>query len=126
MKLGAALTVSETVVLRVRPPEVPVMVKVNVPVAVVPVVEIVRVEFPAPVTEAGLKLAVAPDGRPETESATELLKPFRAPTVAVNEVPAPSETVWLAGEAETVKSRTTSVALAVRVTEPSLPVMVSA
>jgi len=44
----------------------------------------VIVEFPEPVTEAGLKLAPAPDGRPDvTPKVTALLKPFCGVTVIV-------------------------------------------
>ena len=44
----------------------------------------VIVEFPEPVTEAGLKLALAPDGRADvTPKATALLKPFCGVTVIV-------------------------------------------
>ena len=46
-------------------------------------VVIVRVELPEPVTEAGLKLAVAPVGKPLTVKLTAPLKPLRAPMVAV-------------------------------------------
>ena len=43
-----------------------------------------RLELPEVPTEGGVKVGVAPLGRPaETESATEPVKPFRALTVAV-------------------------------------------
>ena len=41
------------------------------------------VEVPEPVTEAGVKLPVAPAGNPLTLSVTLPLKPLSAPTVAV-------------------------------------------
>jgi hypothetical protein len=46
----------------------------------------VMVEFPEPITEAGLKLALAPDGRPDALNVTVLLKPFWEVTVTV-EIP---------------------------------------
>src|ERR1700730_1370578 len=59
-----ALTVSDTVVTCVADAPVPVTVTENVPVGVVDAVLSVSVE-PAPLlTEAGLKLAVAPVGSP--------------------------------------------------------------
>ena len=45
--------------------------------------EMLSVEVPEPVTEAGLKLPVAPAGNPLTLSDTLPLKPLSAPTVAV-------------------------------------------
>ena len=50
---------------------------------VLPVVLTVIVLEPDPVTEEGLKLALAPAGNPLAENVTTLLKPFNAPTVAV-------------------------------------------
>ena len=64
-------------------PLVPVTVSVKVPVAVELVVVTVKVEEPAPLIEAGLKLAEAPDGNPLALSATDPVKPFCAPTVTV-------------------------------------------
>jgi hypothetical protein len=50
-------------------------------------VDIVIVEFTVPlaggVTGFGLKLAEAPEGKPEAERFTELLKPFMEATVTV-------------------------------------------
>ena len=57
------------------------------------------VELPDPVTEVGLKLALAPLGRPLTLKATAPVNPPDAVTVAVYEVPAPAVTVCDAGEA---------------------------
>ena len=42
-----------------------------------------NVDVPEPVTDAGLKLAVAPDGNPLTLRLTLLLNPFNGLTVAV-------------------------------------------
>ena len=69
------------------PPEVPVMVTVDVPPGVVMAVEIVRVEVAGAepgVTEPGLNAQVAPVGKPaEHESETAALKPFSALTEMV-------------------------------------------
>ena len=62
-------------------------VSVNVPVAVLAVVETVRVEFAVGVTGLGSE-QVAPDGQPVTTRATLPLNPFTAVTVMA-EVPAP-------------------------------------
>ncbi len=62
------------------------------------------VDVPEPLTEVGLKLALAPAGKPIAEKATLPLNPFRAVTVAVYEVPAPTVTVCEAGEADIEKS----------------------
>ncbi len=60
------------------------MVMVNVPVGVkVASVVTVRVEEPDAVTDAGLKLAVAPAGRPLALNVTVPLNPPTAATVAV-------------------------------------------
>jgi hypothetical protein len=58
-----------------------------------------RVEEPEPVTEVGLKLALAPAGKPLTLKFTTPVKPPDAVTVAVYEVPAPAVTVCDAGVA---------------------------
>jgi len=71
---AAALTVSVTVVVCVKLPEVPVIVTVAVPV--VAVLLAVRVRLLVPVVLAGLKLAVTPDGSPEADKLTLPVKPF--------------------------------------------------
>ena len=43
----------------------------------------VIVELPEPVTEVGLKLALAPAGRPDALKVTVPLKPLSAPTFTV-------------------------------------------
>ncbi len=53
------------------------------PAAVLVVVLTDSVEDPAPVIDVGLKLPLAPVGRPLTLSATLPLKPLRAVVVAV-------------------------------------------
>lgn len=73
-KFGGAVTVKETVVVRVRLPEMPVTVTVKVPVvAAAPTVNVrTLLEFAGLVPNA----AVTPLGSPEAERVTLLLKPF--------------------------------------------------
>src|ERR1700690_505257 len=58
--LATAVTVSETKVVSVVLPEVPVTVMLYVPVTVFEATVIVMVEVPAPVIEVGLKPTVTP------------------------------------------------------------------
>ena len=74
------------------------------PAGVVVLVLTDMVELPEPVTEAGLKLALAPLGRPLIVKLTTPVKPPDAATVAVYEVPAPAVTVCEAGDAVMEKS----------------------
>ena len=78
--------------------------RVKVPVAAELVVVMFKVEVPAPLTEAGLKLADAPDGSPPALSATVPVKPFCAPMVTVYVVLLPAVTVCEPGVVEMVKS----------------------
>jgi CBS-domain-containing membrane protein len=64
-------------------PSAPVIVRGYVPVGVVVAVEIVSVELPEVETDAGLKLAVAPLGKPLTLRFTVPVKPLSAPMVVV-------------------------------------------
>jgi hypothetical protein len=65
----------------------------------------VSVEVPEPpLIELGLKLAIAPMGKPLAERFTVLLKPFDGLTVTVVLVLLPAVTVAEAGESETLKS----------------------
>ncbi len=57
-----------------RPPLVPVIVRLNVPLGDRPEVDTVKVEL-VPVVEAGLNEAVALPGSPLTVNATGLLEP---------------------------------------------------
>jgi hypothetical protein len=59
------------------------MVSEEVPTGVVPLVVMVRVELPDPVTVAAEKLAVAPVGSPLALSVTAPENPFNAPMVVV-------------------------------------------
>lgn len=84
--LAASVTVSARVVELVRLPEVPVIVTVTVPVVAVPLA--VNVNVLDVLALAGLKEAVTPDGKPEADKLTTLLKPFRGATVIVRVPPA--------------------------------------
>ncbi|SRR5579871_366362 len=79
VKLGVAVatTVSAIVVVCVTPLPVAVTVTFVVPAAAVLLAENVSVELPLPgaATDAGLKLAVTPAGKPETDRETAELKP---------------------------------------------------
>jgi hypothetical protein len=77
------VTTRLTVVVCTVVPLVPVIVMVNVPVGVVLAVVTVIVEEPEPVTEVGLKVALAPDGRPLALKVTAPANPFTAAIVAV-------------------------------------------
>jgi hypothetical protein len=86
---GCAFTTKLTVVLCVTLPLVPIIVNVDVPTGVLPVVVTVNVELPDPVTVAGEKPAVAPAGNPLALSVTTPVNPFTAPTLAVYVVALP-------------------------------------
>jgi len=101
---GCALTTKLTVVLCVSAPLVPVIVNVDVPTGVLPLVVTVNVELPVPVTVAGEKLAVAPAGSPLALSVTAPVNPFSAPILVVYVVALPTITVRVVGFADMVKS----------------------
>ncbi len=81
--VGGAFTTNPTVVVWLKLPLLPVMVRVALPAGVLEVVDTVRVEVVLPLIEAGLNEAVAPAGRPLTLSVTVPLNPFKAVTVVV-------------------------------------------
>lgn len=88
------------------PPPAPVTVTLNVPVAAVLAALSVKVELPLPgaAIDAGFRLAVTPDGAPETDSDTVALKP---PTAALDIVvlpEVPCATDRLVGETLSTKS----------------------
>lgn len=87
-----------------RVPLVPVMVSVELPVGVEVAVAMLREEDPEVLMEAGLKVAVAPEGRPLALSAMDPVNPFCATAVTVYVVLPPVITVWELGVAEIVKS----------------------
>ena len=71
------------VVVCLKVPDVPVIVRVNVPVGVVLAVVTDIVEEPEPATEVGLNVALAPDGSPLAPKVTAPANPFTAVIVAV-------------------------------------------
>ena len=72
MKLGPWIE-SDTFVVAVRLPEVPVMVRVEVPG--VAVLLAVSVSVLVPVVDVGENAAITPEGRPAMERFTALVKP---------------------------------------------------
>lgn len=92
VKFGAAVTLSVRVVEAVVEPLVPVIVTVAGPTAAV--LDAVNVsELPdEPVTDAGLKEAVTPDGNPLALNATVPVKPLIAFTVTLAEALNPCST----------------------------------
>jgi hypothetical protein len=130
--VAAAVIVSETVVVCVTPPPVAVTVTVDVPVTAVLLAVKVSAEFPLPgaAIDAGLKLAVTPEGKPEAENEIAELNP---PLTVVESFVLPV-LPWtidtLAGEALTAKSgvaveATVSATVVVCVTPPPLAVTVT-
>lgn len=105
--LGAGFTTSVTVVAWARLPLVPVIVRLYVPAGLVALVVTDMVDEPEPVTEAGLKLALAPAGNPLTLKLTLPANPPDPVIVVVYEVFVPAVTVAEAGDAEMEKSPTT-------------------
>lgn len=100
--LTDALTVSASVVVACRLPDVPVMVTVAVPVAAVALA--VRVKVLVEVVGFGLNAAVTPLGNPEAARVTLPLNPPTSVTVIVLVPPAPPcVMVRLLGESESVK-----------------------
>ena len=83
VKSDEELTTKVTVVLWTIVPLVPVTVIVELPGGVDVDVVTVIVELPEPFTEVGLKLALAPDGRPDALNVTVPLKPLSEPTFTV-------------------------------------------
>src|SRR5262249_41675948 len=77
------LTTKVTVASWLRLPVAPVTVNLYAPGGVVAEVDTVSVVDPEPVTEAGLKLAVTPDGSPLTLKLTASANPFDAVTLTV-------------------------------------------
>jgi hypothetical protein len=85
-------------VVLVKPPDVPEMVKVTVPV--VAVLLAVRVKVLVLAVLLGLKEAVTPLGRPDADKVTLPLKPFCGVTVIVLVPAVPCVIVKLLGDAE--------------------------
>src|SRR5271165_3455489 len=122
---AAFITASVTLVVCVRLPLVPVMVTVDVPTGVVPLVVTVSVELPDPVTVAGTKFAVVPAGNPLALSVTTPPNPFNAPILAVYVVALPATTVCVPGVAVRLKLGGGGVPPAACVNAPLVPVMVT-
>jgi len=103
LKFGVVVefTVSETVVVAVRVPDVPVMVTVAVPV--VAVLLAVRVSVLVEVVGFVPNVAVTPLGRPEAERVTLPENPPTSVTVIVLVPLLPCVMVTLLGDAESVK-----------------------
>ena len=81
--LAAAFTTRVRLVLWLRAPLVAAMVSEYVPAGVAQLVEAVSVEEPEPLTEAGLKLAIAPLGKPLTLKLTVPVNPLSGFTLTV-------------------------------------------
>jgi hypothetical protein len=111
--------------VRIRGALVPVTVRVELAAEVVLEVVTVMVEVPAPVMVAGLKLAVAPAGKPETVGVTVPLKPFTAVVVTVYVVLLPAVIVCVDSVIVIVNSTTFSLTVAECGIEPLVPVIVS-
>jgi hypothetical protein len=122
-------TVSESVVVFVKLPEVPVMVIVAGPATAVLMADSVNVLLI--VAGLGLKDAVTPVGKLVADKVTLLLKPFCGVTVIVLEPPAPCKIVRLFGDAESAKFGGATAAVTVRESVvvfdklPDWPVMVT-
>ena len=109
-------------------PLVPVTVNVNVPRGVLPLVLTVIVDVPGATTEPGEKVAVTPDGRPDTERATVPPNPPCEERFTVYDVDLPRLTLLEDGATESPKSwgtATTSVTDDVCTRAPLVPVIVS-
>jgi hypothetical protein len=100
----AGFTVSDTVVECVALVPVPVTVIVEVPAGVEADVLIVSVEVPPAVTDAGLKLAVAPEGSPLALKDTDWADPLVTAVEIVDVADAPCVADTLDGLAEIEKS----------------------
>jgi len=98
--VAAAFTVSETDVVWVKAPEVPVTNTDDVPVVAVPFA--VSVITLLPVVGFVPKVAVTPAGRPDAESVTLPVKPPVGLTVMVLEPLVPCTMVRLVGDADSV------------------------
>lgn len=108
---GAAVTVRLTVVERVVSGDAywPVTVSVNVPIAAAPVVAMVSVEPWPAVTDAGLNVALAPEGRPVADRLTTRAVPDTTCVLTANVVLEPATTIRLAGLAPMEKSSVAAV-----------------
>jgi hypothetical protein len=81
VKLGAAVTVTATIVDSLNVPEVPVMVTLTGPPAVAAEVAVSVMALDPVVAGLGLNAAVTPLGRPEAEKVTLPVNPLTGVTV---------------------------------------------
>jgi hypothetical protein len=102
VKFGAALTVSDSVVVCTRLPEVPVIVTTVVPTVADALA--VRVKLLVVVAVPGLNDAVTPPGNPEAARLTFPVNPFSAVTAMVLDPLEPCTTDKLFGDDERLKS----------------------
>lgn len=93
VKFGSAVTFRVNDVVEVVVPLEPVTVTVAAPTVAVFVATKVSVVPAVPVTVAGLKVAVTPDGRPLTVRLMALLKPLIDATVTLSVAEVPCSTV---------------------------------
>ncbi len=110
--------------MRDREPLVPVTVTVNDP-AVADEHERVDVWEAPSTTLVGLRVHVKPAGETAEVRVTVPVKPFTGATVIVEMPVDPVLTVTVVGLAVTVKSLTVKVTVAVRVSDPLVPVTVT-
>jgi hypothetical protein len=125
VNVGGKVTVSATVVLLVRAPELPAIVTVAVAAAAVLAAVKVTVVWPPLMAP---KLAMTPEGNPEAASAIALLKPFKAVMAMALVTVAPALRLTLAGVAETVKLAGAATVIAIvvlLVMVPDSPVTVT-
>jgi hypothetical protein len=102
--VDAAFTVSDADALCISTPLVPFALTVNGPAVPLVAVAIDSVVVPEPDIETGLKVPVAPDGKPDAPKLIVPVNPFIGVAVTVYSVPAPFETVWDAGDIASEKS----------------------
>ena len=104
LAVADAVTVSETLVVWVTPPPVPVMVMGYVPAAVVEATLKVALEEPEPPL-MGLvpKVTVTPEGIPDAVRVTDELKPLEGVAVMVEAPLDPAATEREDGEADSAK-----------------------
>jgi len=110
----------------------PVMVKVYVPASERRDTVSLSVELPPDVTDAGVKLALTPEGRPEIDRLTVCAEPDNVEVITVVEIERPSATVPDDGLAArekvpgTTGAVTVSEKVAVWVPDVAVPVTVTA
>ena len=104
---------SVTVVVFVKPPPVPVTVMVLLPVLALEVAANLRVDVPVPVIDAGVKVAVTPDGRVLADKVTAESNPPVTVLVIVVLPELPLRTLTEVGEALRAKPGAATVRVTV-------------